>query len=99
MAVLVISYARVDQLAVRALVKFLRAGLIGLERTVYWDDDFEPGEEWFGQLTAAIDSSAQLFVFWCAHSAVSTQVHREVDYALDTDKRVVPVLLDSTPMW
>jgi hypothetical protein len=98
MAVLVISYSRADQPQVRALVSLLSAGLRDVERAVYWDEQFEPGEPWFEQLKGYIDASPQLFVFWCAHSQTSPQVRREFSYALATDKRVVPVLLDDTPL-
>jgi hypothetical protein len=97
-AVLVISYSRDDQALVRGLVKFLRAALRGIDRTVFWDDDFEPGEEWFAQIAAAIDDAQTLFVAWCSHSAISQQVAREIDYAFEHSCRVVPVLLDNTPL-
>jgi len=98
MALLVISYSRDDQPQVRALVSLLRAGLRDIERAVYWDEQFEPGEPWFDQLKAYIDAAPQLFVFWCVHANTSPQVRREFTYALAKDKRVVPVLLDDTPL-
>lgn len=98
MAVLVISYSRVDQKQVRALVTLLKGGLRGVDQAVYWDDQFEPGEPWFEQLKTHIDASPQLFVFWCAHSSASQEVKREFAYALERKKRVVPVLLDETPL-
>jgi hypothetical protein len=98
MAVLVISYSRADQAQVRALVSLLRGGLRGVEKAVYWDEQFEPGEPWFEQLKFHIDSAPQLFVFWCDHSSSSEQVRREFTYALGQNKRVVPVLLDDTPL-
>jgi len=69
-----------------------------IEKAVYWDDDFEPGEEWFNQIKQYIDDAPQLFVFWCGHSSVSTQIRREFRYALKRKKRVVPILLDNTPL-
>lgn len=98
MAILVISYSRADQAQVRALVSLLKAGLRDVERAVFWDEQFEPGESWFDQLKAHIDASPQLFVFWCDHSNSSEQVRREFTYALTKKKRVVPVLLDDTPL-
>ncbi len=98
MSVLVISYARSDQPIVRAIVHLLRGALRDLEKAVYWDDDFEPGEPWFEQIKAQIDVAPQLFVFWCVHSAQSTQVRREFEYAFLKGKRVVPVLLDRTKL-
>ena len=67
-----------------------------LERAVYWDEDFEPGEPWFEQLKKYIDTAPKLFVFWCEHSAESAQVRREFLYALAQHKKVIPVLLDDT---
>jgi len=98
MAVLVISYSRVDQPQVRALVSLLKASLQDVERAVFWDEQFESGELWFEQLKAHIDAAPQLFIFWCDHSNASAQVRREFTYALETNKRVVPVLLDDTPL-
>jgi hypothetical protein len=98
MAMLVISYSRVDQAQVRALVSLLRGGLRTVEKAVYWDDQFEPGDPWFEQLKTHIDAAPQLFVFWCDHSSASEQVRREFTYAISRHKRVVPVLLDDTPL-
>jgi len=98
MSVLVISYSRDDQPQVRALVALLKAGLRDVEKAVFWDEEFEPGEPWFDQLKAHIDASPQLFVFWCHHSNASDQVRREFSYALAREKQVVPVLLDDTPL-
>lgn len=93
-----ISYSRVDQPQVRALVSLLTASLRDVERAVFWDEQFDPGEPWFEQLKAHIDASPQLFVFWCAHARTSPEVRREFRYALEKKKRVVPVLLDDTPL-
>jgi hypothetical protein len=96
MALLVISYSRVDQPQVVALVRFLQGAYRGIEKAVYWDGDFEPGEPWFEQMKRYIDASPQLFVFWCVHSSSSEQVRREFAYALEQKKRVVPILVDDT---
>ena len=93
MSTLVISYSRHDQLQVRAIVSVLKTALRDIENAVYWDGDFEPGDPWFEQIKEHIDAAQQLFVFWCWHSANSEQVRREFAYALDHQKRVVPVLL------
>jgi len=99
MPTLVISYARTDQALVRGIVKLLRAAYgdtVG--DAVYWDEDFEPGAPWFDQIQRSIDDAPRVFVFWCAHSAKSTQVSRELAYALSVGKAVVPVLLDDTSL-
>src|SRR4030095_14465275 len=98
MAVLVISYSRIDRALVQELVAFLRASLRDIENAIFWDSDFEPGEPWFDQFKGYVNTTPQLFVFWCSHSSLSSQVRREFLYALDQRKRVVPVLLDNTPL-
>jgi hypothetical protein len=95
-ATLVISYSRSDRTQVRAVVALLRAALRDIEKAVFWDEDFEPGDSWFEQIRRHIDEAPQLFVFWCHHAARSEQVRREFLYAFACGKRVVPVLLDST---
>jgi hypothetical protein len=98
MPVLVISYSREDQPQVRALVSLLKAAFRGIEKAVYWDGEFEPGDPWFEQIKQHIDAAPQLFVFWCRHSAASPHVKREFVYAFRWSKIVVPILLDNTPL-
>jgi hypothetical protein len=97
LSVLVISYSREDQAQIRQVVSLLKAAF-QVRTAVFWDDDFAPGDSWFEQITRHIDVAPQLFVFWCAHSAASAQVRREFLYALEQQKRVVPVLLDDTAL-
>jgi len=98
MAKLVISYSRADQAVVRDVVALLSGALNDIDDGVFWDADLVPGEDWFPQLAQHIDAAPQLFVFCCDHSAASAQVKREYEYALGAKKRVVPVLLDGTPL-
>ena len=98
MATLVISYSRADQTQVRAVVSLLQGARRDIEKAVFWDGQLEPGDPWFEQLKAHIDATPQLFVFWCDHACRSDQVRREFLYALGQHKRVVPVLLDDTPL-
>ena len=98
MATLVISYSRADQTQVRAVVSLLQGALRDIEKAVFWDGQLEPGDPWFEQLKAHIDATPQLFVFWCDHACRSDQVRREFLYALGQHKRVVPVVLDDTPL-
>jgi hypothetical protein len=98
MSVLVVSYSRVHREGIRGLVQLLRSAYRRVSKAVFWDDDFEPGDPWFTQMEGYIDDSPQLFVFWCAHAATSAQVRREFEYALLRNKRVIPVLLDDTPL-
>jgi hypothetical protein len=98
MATLVISYSHVDRALVRAVVVFLTTAMRDIDKAVYWDGHLEPGEAWFAKIRSQILEAQQLFVFWCAHAATSHQVRQEFTFALDKGKRVVPVLLDDTPL-
>jgi hypothetical protein len=37
-------------------------------------------------------------VFWCTHSEQSEEVKKEYDTAIELEKNVLPILLDSTPV-
>jgi hypothetical protein len=98
MAKLVISYSHADQTLVRSLVALISGAYPDVKEAVFWDADLVPGELWFEQLKQHIDTAPQLFVCWCRHSALSAEVKREYAYALAANKRVVPVLMDRTPL-
>jgi hypothetical protein len=80
------------------MVLLLRAGIPTIRRGVFWNEDFEPGEEWFNQFTAELLQANRMFVFWCAHALDSEQVFRAYDFALSHSCVVVPILLDETPL-
>ena len=98
MAKLVISYSHADQTLVRSLVALISGAYPDVKEAVFWDADLVPGELWFDQLKQHIDTAPQLFVCWCRHAALSAEVKREYAYALAANKRVVPVLMDRTPL-
>jgi hypothetical protein len=98
MARLVISYSREDKPQVEELVVLLRSALRGLGDPVFWDGKLDPGDPWFQVFRGHIDRSKQLYVFWCQHASTSSNVRREYRYAFKKKKRVVPVILDDTPL-
>ena len=98
MGALVISYSRSDKPQVGAVVSLLTSALRDVDNAVYWDGKVAAGDPWFEQLMKHIDRAPQLFVFWCQHAQHSKEVEREFKYALGKSKRVVPVLLDDTPL-
>jgi hypothetical protein len=97
MAALVVSYARVDRAQIREIVDLLTASHAA-EKAVFWDGHLVAGDNWFNQLKRHINKAGRLFVFWCLHSGRSRQVRREYLYAIKRKKRVIPVLLDNTPL-
>jgi len=98
MATLVVSYSSVDRPVIAAVVSLLCSASPNIDKAVYWDGELEPGLSWFDQIKHHIDASPSLFVFWCHHASGSNEVKREFNYAFQKRKRVVPVLMDDTPL-
>lgn len=90
-----ISYARIDQSLVSRAVEFLRGG--GLQ--VFLDSQsIAYGADWRQALIQAIEDSERVMLFWTASAAMSRWVKREWQLALKRGKKVVPTLLDDTPL-
>jgi Flp pilus assembly protein TadB len=66
---------------------------------VFYDVDSIPaGEPWREVLLRAIDNASHFYLLWCKHSARSQEIEWEWRRAISGSKRLVPVLLDSTPL-
>lgn len=90
-----ISYSRIDQPLVSRAVEFLRGG--GLQ--VFLDSQsIAYGSDWRQELVKAIEDSERVMLFWTAAAALSRWVTREWKLALKRGKKVVPTLLDETPL-
>jgi hypothetical protein len=90
-----VSYSRTDLEIVGPLVQLLRVTADQIFQDI---DNIPPGGRWRAILTGAIDGCEAFLLFWCRHSANSTEVKNEYDQALKSDKRIVPVLLDETDL-
>lgn len=91
-----VSYSRHDAAVVTPIVKLLR---LGDGRLVFLDvDSIAPGERWREQLEKALAGAAYVVVFWCAHSNASSEVAHEIEAALASGRKLVPVLLDHTAL-
>lgn len=89
-----VSYSRDDSRMATVVVQLLRA-----RDDVFYDIDSIPaGERWRDALLRAIDNATHFYLLWCMHSAGSEEVEREWRRAISGNKRLVPVLLDSTPL-
>ncbi len=89
-----ICYSHRDAELVNSLFQLLRS--MG---SVFMDTfNLMPGDEWRPELHDAIATCSVFFIFWCYHAAESEEVRREYQLALERKKRVVPVLLDITPL-
>jgi len=90
-----ISYSSSDRAIVNAAARLLRAG----GATVFQDVvDIEFGARWKDALFDALNRCERVMVFWSAASSKSTWVEREWRCALEAHKRIVPMLLDDTPL-
>lgn len=86
------SYSRDDSNFVMQLAKDLRqAGA-----TIWLDTlDIQPGTHWDSSIEKALRESSTLLVILSNTSVKSTNVMDEVSFALDENKKVVPVLLEN----
>ncbi len=62
----------------------------------YYDEGIHPGNTWHDDLASALDRCSLFVFFITAHSVVSRNCARELAFALDADKPVLPVYLEDT---
>jgi WD40 repeat protein len=88
-----ISYSRADLAFGERLDDALRAAgrSTWIDRRV-----IEPTEEWLAAIYAGIDQSDNFLLIVTPHSIASPWCRKEVDYAADQNKRLIPVLAEST---
>ena len=90
-----ISYARKDKAKVEEFVKALR-----VENFIVWQDvnDIEGGEKWESAILVAIEKCEAFALFWSAEAVSRPWVHTEIDNALEHGKKIIPIMLDDTPL-
>ena len=90
-----ISYAHENRPEVEPSAELLRAGgvqvFIDVAGIAY-------GDRWQDTLQQALDQCERVMVFWSLAAKASEWVDREWRYALQLGKRIVPTLLDDTPL-
>lgn len=90
-----ISYAHADRPDVEESAALLRAGGVQVFIDVR---DIDYGERWKDVLQNALAKCERVMVFWSLAAQASEWVDREWRYALALGKRIVPTLLDPTPL-
>jgi hypothetical protein len=90
-----ISYSRANLQQVETLKLRLDERRLDVFRD---NDSLSAGKDWRSQLGAAIQKSRMMVLCWSAEAAESTMVEVEIEVSLLTKKRVVPWLLDNTPL-
>lgn len=87
-----ISYSRADLAEVEPFVKQIEART-GLRCWIDWNG-IESGEEFEEKIVSAIDEVKVVLFFVSDHSMASPYAKMEINYAYNTQKKVVPVVLD-----
>ncbi|PID34062.1 MAG: hypothetical protein CR976_02255 [Thiotrichales bacterium] len=90
-----VSYARKDSDRIRRAVALLEAGGAQVFRDI---DDIDFGDDWEQVITRQLQECERVMVFWSANAKESKWVNKEYTIALAQQKRMVPVLLDDTPL-
>lgn len=90
-----LSYSHRDSPLVGAVVKLLR---LNTPAVFYDSDSIQPGEKWREQVDGALAQAQLIVLFWCAHARGSEEVRKEYGAALELRKKILPVLLDGTPL-
>ncbi|MFI0397709.1 MAG: toll/interleukin-1 receptor domain-containing protein [Thiolinea sp.] len=90
-----VSYSRKDGSQVEKAVELLEAGGADVFRDI---DDIEFGDRWEDVIRSKLAEAERVLVFWSKHAQVSEWVQREWSIALTMQKRIVPILLDQTPL-
>ena len=90
-----VSYSHNDRLFVEAITDLLK--ITGI--TVFRDKENIPlGTPWRQFVEDALKAADTAIVFWSGHSAESPEVQNEYKRAISLRKKVVPVMLDNTPL-
>jgi len=90
-----VSYSRKDSERVQHAVSLLEAGGAQVFRDL---DDIQFGDRWETVIREKLAEAERVLVFWSEHAKASEWVTKEWEIAVDLGKRLVPVLLDETPM-
>ena len=89
-----ICYSRKDDAVARAL----REGLEARKLRVWMDvRDIPGGARWSDEVKAAIDAAGSFVYLASPHSVASKECDREVNYATDNGKPIVPVIIEAVP--
>jgi hypothetical protein len=89
-----ISYSRKDANQVQAIVRALELN----RHQVFLDiQDIRPGDNWIAALRQAIDSSDILILVMSKNSLGSPVVIDELHYAINANKRIIPIVIDDVP--
>jgi hypothetical protein len=92
-----VSYSRHDEALVKPLASIIG---VGADDSVFLDvTSLKPGDLWEEKVIGAVKESSVFVLCWCCESENSVFIAKEISTALsEGGKRLVPVLLCSTPL-
>lgn len=86
------SYSRKDSDFVRTIGNALKEK--GYEIWVDWED-IPQTTDWWHEIQAGLDASDTFAFFLSPSSALSEVCYQEVQYAVDNNKRIIPILCEA----
>ena len=91
-----ISYSHADTGRIQPIIDLIRT----LRRGLVFQDkhSIKAGRKWRPQILKALKESDLVIIFWCVHSKTSKYVKEECQIAIKTEKDILPLLLDQTPL-
>jgi hypothetical protein len=90
-----VSYSSHHWDLVEPLVNLLKVG----NRYVFQDiKEIRPGDDRQETIFTALRGAKKVVVIWCSHAKESRHVERETTVAVTEKKKVIPVVIDSTPL-
>jgi hypothetical protein len=90
-----VSYSSKD----RALVEPLQAIIALSAGKVFYDHySLVPGENWRLSIARSIKDCDLFLLFWSENASESEEVKKEFTAAFEANKKVVPILIDETPL-
>ena len=86
-----ICYSHLDGRFVEQLARCLQQAGV----SVWYDEDIGSGRSWRKEIEEAIQGARLVLVVLSASSVISDYVRKEISYAVEADKKLLPVLLEA----
>ncbi|MCL2064684.1 MAG: toll/interleukin-1 receptor domain-containing protein [Candidatus Cloacimonetes bacterium] len=86
-----ISYSHEDKELIRPYLIVLQE-----EANVWYDEGIKPGENWIEKIIKKIDDCEIVFLFISNNSIKSKWVEREIQRAINKDKKIISIYLENT---
>ncbi len=89
-----VCYAHKDEAAVYPEIKWLHEQGIN----VWYDEGVEPGTIWRSEIGEAVENAAHVLFYISSNSLTSDHCSREINYALDQARHILPVYLEEVDL-